>query len=46
MHFFKQEREEIIVALKEENDRLLGKIRCIEEPPKTSDFELPTNNSE
>lgn len=26
-----QEREEIIFALKEENDRLLGKIRCPEE---------------
>ncbi|XP_053620233.1 cilia- and flagella-associated protein 57 isoform X1 [Plodia interpunctella] len=36
---FKQkidERQEIIAALKEENDRLLGKIRCIEEPGNTA----------
>ncbi|CAH0405353.1 unnamed protein product [Chilo suppressalis] len=29
-----EEREEIIVALKEENDRLLGKMRCMDEPQK------------
>ncbi|CAG9796570.1 unnamed protein product [Diatraea saccharalis] len=29
-----EEKEDIIVTLKEENDRLLGKIRCIEEPQK------------
>ncbi|XP_073957164.1 cilia- and flagella-associated protein 57-like isoform X1 [Choristoneura fumiferana] len=32
-----EEREEIIVALKDENDRLLGKMRCIEEPEKQSE---------
>ncbi|XP_028156155.1 cilia- and flagella-associated protein 57 [Ostrinia furnacalis] len=39
-----EEREEIIVALKEENDRLLGKIRCVEEIPRFSDSEpaMPT----
>lgn len=29
-----QERDEYIIALKEENERLLGKMRCIEEPEK------------
>ncbi|XP_045500687.1 cilia- and flagella-associated protein 57 isoform X2 [Colias croceus] len=29
-----EEREEIIVALKEENERLLGKMRCLDEPEK------------
>ncbi|CAG9581445.1 unnamed protein product [Danaus chrysippus] len=40
---FKQkidEREEIIVALKEENDRLLGKVRCADEiEPSENDTE-------
>ncbi|XP_038207858.1 cilia- and flagella-associated protein 57 [Zerene cesonia] len=29
-----EEREEIIVALKDENERLLGKMRCLDEPEK------------
>lgn len=46
-----QERQEIIHALKEENDRLLGKIKCIEEPDKESepetnaDFTVDTNTT-
>ncbi|XP_063616617.1 cilia- and flagella-associated protein 57 isoform X2 [Cydia splendana] len=31
-----EEREETIVALKEENDRLLGKMRCVEEADEGS----------
>lgn len=36
-----QEREEIIAALKEENERLLGKVRCLDE--EAAGFTFPQN---
>ncbi|KAL0901492.1 hypothetical protein ABMA27_006736 [Loxostege sticticalis] len=41
-----EERQEIIVALKEENERLLGKIRCVDDAPKMSESEPALNTME
>ncbi|XP_045769045.1 cilia- and flagella-associated protein 57 isoform X2 [Maniola jurtina] len=38
-----EEREEIIVALKEENERLLGKVRCLDE--EATGISLPQFNT-
>ncbi|XP_031769045.2 cilia- and flagella-associated protein 57 isoform X1 [Galleria mellonella] len=41
-----EEREEIIVALKEENERLLSKVRCVDESVKIPDADTEVTKDE
>lgn len=41
---FKQERDAIILALKLENERLLNKIRCLDEPEKPDEMNVLSVN--
>ncbi|XP_059051010.1 cilia- and flagella-associated protein 57 isoform X1 [Achroia grisella] len=41
-----EEREEIIVALKEENERLLSKVRCVEESDMMTEVDNDVNKNE